>query len=56
VATAFSRLMDVEVTLDKTLSDLKKMDECEAACGKRFESRLFVIRTKIDTLLGTQAL
>jgi hypothetical protein len=56
MATALSRLMEVEATLDKNLSELKKMDEYDAASAERVESRLFVIRTKIDTLLGIKSL
>jgi hypothetical protein len=56
MATALSRLMEAEATLDKNLSELKKMDEYDAASAEKVESRLFVIRTKIDTLLGTKSL
>jgi hypothetical protein len=56
MATALSRLMDVEATLDRKLSELKKMDEYDAAAAGRVESRLSVLRTKIDAILGTQDL
>jgi hypothetical protein len=56
MATALSRLMEVEATLDKNLSELKKMDDYDAASAERVESRLVLIRTRIDTLLGTKSL
>jgi hypothetical protein len=56
MATSLSRLMEVEATLDKILSELKKMDKYDAASAERSESQLFVIRTNIDTVIGTIAL
>jgi hypothetical protein len=53
MATALSRLMEVEATLDAKLSELKKMDNYDAAAAERVEGRLSVIRTKIDAILGT---
>jgi hypothetical protein len=51
MATALSRLMEVEATLDAKLSELKKMDNYDAAAAERVEGRLSVIRTKIDAIL-----
>jgi hypothetical protein len=54
MATALSRLVEVEATLDTKLSELKRMDEYDAAAAERVESRLSVIRSKIDIILVTQ--
>jgi hypothetical protein len=56
MATALSRLMEVEAILDTKLSELKKLDEYDAAAAGRVDSRLSAIRTKTDTILGTQDL
>jgi hypothetical protein len=56
MATALSGLMEVEAALDKNLSDLKKMDDYDAASAERVDIRLVLIRTRIDTLLGTKSL
>jgi hypothetical protein len=44
MATALSRLMEVEATLDTKLSELRKMDDYDAAAAERVESRLSVLR------------
>jgi tRNA U38,U39,U40 pseudouridine synthase TruA len=56
MATALSRLMEVEAILDTKLSELKKLDEYDAAAAGRVDSGLSAIRTKTDTILGTQDL
>jgi hypothetical protein len=43
--------MEVEATLGTKLSELKKIDDNDAAAAERVESRLSVIRTKIDAIL-----
>jgi hypothetical protein len=56
MATALSRLMEVEATLDAKLSELKKIDNYDADAADSVEDRLSVIHTKIDAILGTQDL
>jgi hypothetical protein len=56
MASALSRPMEVEAILDTKLSELKTLDEYDAAAAGRVESRLSAILTKIDTILGTEDL